>query len=85
MVWTDMAPVSECKPNTVTAGFKYGIEVAFACDAKGNLYGFSNKMPPTGQPTTFGQIVDDLIIEPLTGTQYKLSTLSRQPTNQFSR
>merc|ERR1719378_1560219 len=73
-VWTDMFPASEAKPGTINSGFKYGIEVAVVCTKDGKLYGFSNKMPPTGQPTTFAKIENNCVVEPVTGTQYDLKT-----------
>ena len=68
-----MVPSSECKPGTITSGFRYGLEVAIVCDNKGSLYGFTNKMPPTGQPTTFANIEGDKIVEPVSGTAFSLS------------
>ena len=77
-----MVPASEVKPGTINSGFQYGVEVAIVCDTKGGLYGFSNKMPPTGQPTTFGTIEGNCIVEPVTGTQYSLSECQPHPTRQ---
>lgn len=73
-VWVSIVPASEAKPNTITSGFQYGIEVAVVCDSKGTLYGFSNKMPPTGQPTTFATVADGCVVEPVTATKYNLKT-----------
>jgi len=73
-VWVDLIPAAEVKPDTINSGFRYGIEVAVVCDQKGSLYGFSNKMPPTGQPTTFAKVEDGCVVEPVTGTAYNLKT-----------
>jgi len=69
-----MVPASEVKPNTINSGFQYGIEVAVVCDAKGGIYGLSNKMPPTGQPTTFAEIQGDVVVEPVSGTKFNIKT-----------
>merc|ERR1719231_1150111 len=73
-VWVNMVPASEVKPNTITSGLSYGVEVAVVCDSKGSLYGFSNKMPPTGQPTTFAKIEGSTVVEPVSGTAFNLKT-----------
>jgi len=73
-VWVDLLSAAECKPNTINSGFRYGVEIAVVCDQSGTLYGFSNKMPPTGQPTTFAKIEGRNIVEPVTGTQFDLKT-----------
>lgn len=77
-----MVPTSEVKPNTISSGFQYGIEVAVVCDSKGTLYGLSNKMPPTGQPTTFATIEDGCVVEPVTGTKYNLSEFPPHSTSE---
>lgn len=73
MVWVPMVPASECPPGSIVSGFRYGVEVAIANTGKG-LYAFSNKMPPTGQPTTFAEIDGNFIVEPVSGTKYDLKT-----------
>jgi len=73
-VWVSMVSASEVKPGTITSGFQYGIEVAIVCDDKGQLSGFSNKMPPTGQPTTFATIEGKKLVEPVTLTEYDIKS-----------
>lgn len=73
-VWIDFAKKGECKPGTVVSGFQYGQEIAIACDRGGKLYAMSNKMPPTGQPATFGTLPGDgTIIEPVSGTKFNMN------------
>jgi nitrite reductase/ring-hydroxylating ferredoxin subunit len=73
-VWVPMVNAAEVKPGTITSGFQYGIEVAVVCTEGGKLYGFFNKMPPTGQPTTAAKVEGNVIIEPITLTAFDLST-----------
>ena len=55
-------------------GFRYGQEIAIAND-KGNLYAIANKLPPTAQPATFGELVGKGIMkEPITGTLFNMKT-----------
>jgi len=73
-VWTTFVKSSEVPPGTVVSGFRFGQEIAIA-NAGGTLYALSNKLPPTGQPATFGTIEKGgLIREPVTGTRFNLKT-----------
>ena len=55
-------------------GFRYGQEIAIAND-KGSLYALANKLPPTGQPATFGEIQGKGILkEPVSGTCFNMKT-----------
>ena len=55
-------------------GFRYGQEIAIANDG-GNLFALSNKLPPTGQPATFGELQGKGIMkEPITGTNFNMKT-----------
>ena len=50
-------------------------EIAIATTKSGKLYALTNKLPPTGQPATFGTLVEgDLIEDSLSGTRYSLKT-----------
>merc|ERR1719183_593710 len=75
-VWVPFVNAAEVKPGTINSGFKYGQEIAVICDKKGGLSALSNKMPPTGQPTTFAQFDDapGVIVEPVTGTKFNAKT-----------
>jgi len=67
-------PVTEMPANgEIVSGFKYNVEVAVANDG-GKLYGFINKMPPTGQPATFATIEDKCLVEPITKTKFSLQS-----------
>jgi nitrite reductase/ring-hydroxylating ferredoxin subunit len=58
----------------VVSGFQYGQELAFANDG-GTIYAVSNKLPPTGQPATFGELSGKGVIkEPITGTEFSLKS-----------
>merc|ERR1719235_2938367 len=72
--WITFVTAKECPPGTVASGFRYGQEIAIAND-KGNLYAIANKLPPTGQPATFGEIQGKGILkEPVTGTEFNMKT-----------
>jgi len=74
LVWATFASSSELKPGEVVSGFQFGQEIAIAKTKSGKLFALSNKLPPTGQPATFGKIEGDTIIEPISSTAFKLST-----------
>jgi len=72
--WVSFVSAKDCPPGTVASGFKFGQEIAVAND-KGNLYALANKLPPTGQPATFGEIQGRGILkEPVSGTQFNMRT-----------
>lgn len=74
-VWVDFAKASDCKPGTIISGFQYGQEVAIACEPSGKLYAMNNKMPPTSQPATFGELKGGgLIVEPVSLTTFNMNT-----------
>lgn len=74
-VWVTFAPASECQPGTIVSGFQYGQELAIACEPGGKLYAMSNKMPPTSQPATFGELEGGGIIrEPVSQTKFSMKT-----------
>ena len=74
-VWVSWIPASEAKAGTINSGFRYGQEIAIVCDPKGGLYALSNKMPPTGQPTTFAKFGEKgTVVEPVTLTEFSLKT-----------
>merc|ERR1711988_1751073 len=70
-VWVPITEYPE--KGEIVSGFKYNVEVAVANDG-GSLYGFINKMPPTGQPVTFATIEDKCLVEPITKTKFSLRT-----------
>jgi len=73
-VWTAFVKSSEVPPGTVVSGFRFGQEIAIA-NSGGTLYALSNKLPPTGQPATFGALEPGgLIRDPITGTTFNLKT-----------
>ena len=75
LVWVSFADSSECTPDSIISGFRYGQEIAIACEKSGKLYAMSNKMPPTSQPATFGELTQKgSIIEPISGTEFSLKT-----------
>merc|ERR1711892_1039731 len=51
-VWVSWIDAADAKPGTINSGFRYGQEIAIVCDPKGGLFALSNKMPPTGRPTS---------------------------------
>jgi len=73
--WINMVnAVDVAKPGQISSGFQYGQEIAII-NEKGKLYAIANKLPPTGQPATFGKLNGDgTITEPISGTKYSLST-----------
>jgi len=73
-VWVTFADASDCKPGTVVSGFQYGQEIAIATADNGRSYALSNKLPPTGQPATLGNIDGSAIIEPVSATAFNLGT-----------
>jgi len=80
-VWVSFVPAEECQPGQIAAGFRYGQEIAIAND-KGALYAVANKLPPTGQPATFGTLPGKGILqEPITGTAFNLKT--GQPVGEW--
>jgi nitrite reductase/ring-hydroxylating ferredoxin subunit len=72
-VWVTWLDASDLKPGEVTSGFRYGQEIAIAKTTGGKLFALSNKLPPTGQPATFGTIEGGSIVEPITLTKFRLS------------
>jgi nitrite reductase/ring-hydroxylating ferredoxin subunit len=76
-VWTDFVPASEATPGTITAGFKFGQELAII-NVGGKLYAMSNKLPPLGQPATSGSIEKfegkSVLVEAVSGTAFDLNT-----------
>jgi len=74
-VWVDFASAAECKPGTVVSGFRYGQEIAIATEKAGGQFALSNKLPPTGQPATFGELVGKgQIVEPVSQTAFNMKT-----------
>merc|ERR1719364_497107 len=74
-VWVNWLDAADVKPGTINSGFRYGQEIAIVCDPSGGLYALSNKMPPTGQPTTFAKFGEKgTILEPITLTAYNTKT-----------
>mmetsp|Transcript_6314 Transcript_6314/g.13997 ORF Transcript_6314/g.13997 Transcript_6314/m.13997 type:complete len:182 (+) Transcript_6314:1386-1931(+) len=70
-VWV---PITEMPaPGEIVSGYKYNVEVAVV-NTGGSLYGFINKMPPTGQPVTFATVEDKCLVEPVTKTKFSLQT-----------
>ena len=68
-VWV---PITEMPaPGEIVSGYKYNVEVAVV-NTGGSLYGFINKMPPTGQPVTFATVEDKCLVEPVTKTKFSL-------------
>jgi len=73
-VWVTFAAAKDVPPGTVESGFRYGQEIAIV-NEKGQLYAVSNKVPPTGQPATFGTLSGDgTLREPVSGTKFSLKT-----------
>jgi len=72
--WITFCTAKEVPPGQIASGFRYGQEIAIAND-KGNLYAIANKLPPTAQPATFGELVGKGIMkEPITGTLFNMKT-----------
>lgn len=66
--------IKDVPPGTVNSEIMYGQEIAIV-NEKGKLYAISNKLPPTGQPATFGKLSGDgTIRDPTTGTKFSLKT-----------
>ncbi len=77
-MWVTFLQSSQVAPGTVEAGFNYGQEVAIAREKGGGLYAMNNKMPPTGQPATYGRLVGNgLIQEPISLTTFSMSARRR--------
>merc|ERR1719145_262906 len=74
MKWVPFINAADAQKGTINSGFQYGLEIAVVCDAGGKLYATSNKMPPFGQPTTFALQEKGVIVDPVTGTKFSLST-----------
>ena len=74
-VWVSWIDAKDAKPGTINSGFRYGQEIAIVCEPSGGLFALSNKMPPTGQPTTFAKFGEKgTILEPITLTAYNTKT-----------
>jgi nitrite reductase/ring-hydroxylating ferredoxin subunit len=59
-------------PGEIVSGFEYDQEIAIVNDG-GTLYAVSNKLPPFGQPATFGKLVGKgELQEAVTGTVFNL-------------
>ena len=75
LVWVTFASTSDLIKGDVISGFRYGQEIALATTKSGGVFALANKLPPTGQPATLGNIIDDkVIVEPLTNTAFSLKT-----------
>lgn len=73
-VFVTFADAKDVPPGTITSGFRFGQEIAIVND-KGQLYAVSNKVPPTSQPATFGELSGDgTLKEPISGTKFSLKT-----------
>ena len=67
--------MKDVQPNTIISGFRYGQEIAIACEKSGKLWAMSNKVPPTSQPATFCDLTNKgTMIEPISLTEYDLKT-----------
>lgn len=74
-VWVSWINAADAKPGTINSGFRYGQEIAIVAPPGGGLFAMSNKMPPTGQPTTFANFGDKgTVVEPITLTEYNMKT-----------
>jgi len=73
-VWVTFAESADCKPGTVVSGFQYGQEIAIATSTGGKSFALSNKLPPTGQPATLGNVDGSCIVEPISATAFNLNT-----------
>jgi len=73
MKWIAFANGNDVKNGEIISGFQYGQEIAIIKTKGGQLFAMSNKLPPFGQPTTFANIEGNGIIEPVSGTKFKLS------------
>jgi len=56
-------------------GFQYGLEIAVVTDTTGKQYAIANKLPPFGQPATFGTIGAGTITDPVTLSTWDLSAM----------
>merc|ERR1719221_733927 len=73
-VFVTFADAKDVPPGTITSGFRFGQEIAIV-NEKGTLYAISNKLPPTSQPATFGELSGDgTLKEPISGTKFSLKT-----------
>ena len=69
------ADAKECKPNSIISGFNFGQELAIITEQSGKLFAMSNKLPPTSQPATFGELTNKgTIVEPISLSEFSLST-----------
>ena len=74
-VWVTFADKSECTPNSIISGFRYGLEIAIATEKGGARYAVSNKLPPTGQPATLGELTQAGTIKcPVSGSEFSMKS-----------
>jgi len=73
-VWGAYANSGDLEKGGVVSGFQYNQEIAIARTKSGKVYALSNKLPPTGQPATFGEVEGETIIDPISGTKFSLAT-----------
>ena len=72
-VWVTIMSSADVRPGEINSGFQYGQEIAIAREKGGALYAMSNKLPPTGQPATFGKLAGGgIIVDPLSLSQFNL-------------
>mmetsp|Transcript_8750 Transcript_8750/g.27550 ORF Transcript_8750/g.27550 Transcript_8750/m.27550 type:complete len:191 (+) Transcript_8750:45-617(+) len=74
MKWVPFVSASETQKGTAVAGFQYGLEIAVVTDTTGKQYAIANKLPPFGQPATFGTIGAGTITDPVTLSTWDLKT-----------
>lgn len=74
MKWVPFVSASEAQKGTAVAGFQYGLEIAVVTDTTGKQYAIANKLPPFGQPATFGTIGAGTITDPVTLSTWDLKT-----------
>jgi len=74
MQWVTFANGNDLKNGEIISGYQKGQEIAIAKTKGGKLFALSNKLPPFGQPATFGKIEGDSIVEPVALTKFKLSS-----------
>merc|ERR1719171_1760256 len=77
MKWVPFVSASETQKGTAVAGFQYGLEIAVVTDTTGKQYAIANKLPPFGQPATFGTIGAGTITDPVTLSTWDLKTTSQ--------
>jgi len=75
--WVNFEAAANIPPGTIGSGYQYGLEIAIA-NAGGSYFALANKLPPTGQPATFGSIEKfngkTVIVEPVSGSCFDLKT-----------